>query len=304
LCNSFFSESIFPQDHEIVLEVEAWEPNPDSGWVSCPWIYCWNGSAYVADNDIYSTARGAGREYTDYYTIQKPLFEMDGVYAIELRENGAEYSYTDMVNLLVVDHSPNARIGTDEFGKVYSFTDPLPPINAIRNKEQDQSETIVKEDSIGIAVYHQDQVEVDFGEIDVIQKALLVLRAIGFKADQDQDWGEKTYQQPTFIIQTLDSTGVWASRNTFYPRDSWATGCYDLTGMQPDVDGHMKVRIFINSCHTKKYHIIDYIGLDTVPQESIQVNRIIPSTAVHSNGTDVLSELVDPDGIYVETRPG
>jgi hypothetical protein len=163
---------------------------------------------------------------------------------------------------------------------------------------------VIEEDSTGISVYHQDFVEVDFGVVDVSQGALLVMRAIGFKLEQNQDPGDKTYEQPAMQIQTLNSPGEWVTRNTFYPRDDWATGCYDLSGLLPDIDGNIKVRIYGTSCHSKKYHTIDYIGLDTDPQVPVIINALLPARAVHSNGADVLSKLAAPDGVYAETIPG
>ena len=288
---------------DIQLEVEAWEPNPDSGWVSCPWVYCWNGSDYVADNDVYSTARTSNREYTDYYTLQKPLVEKNGEYSLELREDGAEHSFTDMVKLIVVDHPSSVRIGSDEAGNIGTYADPSPPVSVSYDGDLDLLE-VTEEDSIGALVYHQDYIIFDFGDVGVSEGALFVIRAIGFKVEHDQDWGDKTYQQPKLQIQTLNHQGEWATNNTFYPRDDWATGCYDLTGLLPDSDGHIKVRIFVTSCHTKKYHIIDYIGLETDPQVPVNLKTLLPTSAVHSIGTNVLHWLEASDGVYTETMPG
>lgn len=288
----------------IQLELEAWEENPDSGYVSCPWIYCWNGSNYVADNDVYSTARGADREYTDFYTLQKPLFEMNGEYLLELREDGAEHSFTDMVKLVVVDHPSSVRIGSDEAGNIGTYADPSHPISAVSNRGFNVMEHVIEEDSAGASLYHQDFVVVDFGAVDISQGALFVMRAMGFKVEDKQDLGDKTYQQPTMQIQTMNSNGEWVKRNTFYPRDNWATGCYDLSGLLPDSNGNIKVRIFVTSCHTKKYHCIDYIGLDTDPQVPVITNELLPAKALHSNGTNVLSIVAAQDGVYAETLPG
>jgi hypothetical protein len=72
-----------------ILSLEAWEtPGADS----CPWVYTWNGSEYVMDNDIYSVARYKAGEYTDFYVLQKPLVADNGSYNLKIQEITAEKS--------------------------------------------------------------------------------------------------------------------------------------------------------------------------------------------------------------------
>ncbi|UCE19258.1 MAG: hypothetical protein JSV84_02600, partial [Gemmatimonadota bacterium] len=290
-----------PATRNITLQLEAWED--PAALASCPWVYTWNGSEYVADNDVYSTARGAGREYTDYYALQQPLVEKEGVYSLELREDGAEQSFTDMVQLIVVDHPSSVQIGTDESGNLRTYAGPSVPVSAVQNGSDNVTAGVTAEDGAGASVYHEDVIIVDFGALDVSAGAIFVLRAIGFQVDDENDWGDNTFQQPTLQIQTINGIGEWETRNTFYPRDNWATGCYDLAGLLPDSEGDVKVRIYVTSCHTKKYHIVDYVALDGDPQVPVTVTALPPATALHSEGMDVRSDLENADGVYAEMLP-
>ena len=63
------------------MQLEAFE------WPgSCPYVFTWDGSNYVADNDVYSTARGANKEFADAYTLRQPLVPKDNEYLLQLRE--------------------------------------------------------------------------------------------------------------------------------------------------------------------------------------------------------------------------
>src|SRR4030042_1275778 len=73
-------------------------------WYSCPFVYSWDGSEYQLENDIYSVARNAGREYTDYLFMQNTIVPKDGVYSFEVREIPSEEAWTDMLKLIVIDH--------------------------------------------------------------------------------------------------------------------------------------------------------------------------------------------------------
>ena len=139
---------------------------------------------------------------------------------LELREDGAEHSFTDMVKLIVIDHPSGVQVGSDEAGNIGTYSDPSPPMATTLNGNILETDDLYEEDSIGIPVYHQDFIEVRFGDIDITQGAYLILRGIGFGVDDEKDWGDKTYQQPTLQIQTIDEFGDWVTRNTFFPRDN------------------------------------------------------------------------------------
>ena len=104
-----------------------------SSYASCPWIYTWNGTEYVRDNDIYSVARYAHQEQHDWYLLQETLVEQDGVYPLEVREVESEISWTDMVGLITVDHEEGVGIAPDSDGNISSFVvdELVGPITAV-----------------------------------------------------------------------------------------------------------------------------------------------------------------------------
>ena len=279
-----------------ILTLEAWEDQ--SSYASCPWVCPWDGSEYVLDNDIYSTARGPAKEFRDYYTMNKPLLPKDGEYSLELQELRDESSYTDLVQLMAVDHPSAVNVAADDEGNVWTYSSPGSPVSAVDDEGSDVLSQIATQDDAGFKAFNEDYIVLDFSTLDTSSGATLVLRALGF---QNDEWpGDPTYQRPYIFIQTQDSGGDWATRNAFYPRDDWSLSAYDLSG---DLVASQLVRLYITSCHDYKYHLIDYVGLDTSPQAAINIYTLSPTSAVRSDGTDVLSEISAPDGSYANMSP-
>ena len=276
---------------QTVLTLEAWEDQ--YAYASCPWVSPWDGSEYVPDNDIYSTARGPAKELRDYYTMNKPLLPKDGEYSLELQELRDESSYTDLVQLMAVDHPSAVNVAADDEGNVWTYSSPGSPLSAVDDEGSDVLSLIASQDDAGFKAFNDDYIVLDFSSLDTSSGATLVLRALGFQNDV---WpGDPTSQRPYIFIQTQDSGGDWITRNAFYPRDDWSLSAYDLSG---DLAASQLVRLYVTSCHDYKYHLIDYVGLDTSPQAVTTIYTLSPTSAVRSDGTDVLSQISAPDGSY------
>lgn len=277
------------------LTLEAYE----QAGGSCPWVFVWDGAEFAQDNDVYSTARGAGSEYRDYYLLSKPLAPSEGEYKLELREIENETSYTDLIELYSIDHSPDVMIGTDENGSVWTYRNPSAPVSAVDQNGNDIMGEISAGDGAGVKGYHNNYLTLDFSNLDVGSGATLVFRAKGFLDDGDP--GAVIPGKPYIYIQTQDTNGAWVTRNIYYPRFEWAVTAYNLRDY---LTYSKKVRIYITSCNVGKYHLIDYIGLDTSPQESVIVNRLNLTSATHSASGDVMSGVQTADNVYAVTRPG
>ncbi len=277
------------------LTLEAWEDQ--YAYASCPWVYTWDGSEYIKDNDIYSTARGAGNEYTDYYKLNKQLVESNGKYLLKLIETQDESSYTDMVKLITVDHPSDVKISNDENGNILTYRSPSAPASATDKNGNSVLSQISLEDNAGTKVYQDDTIDLDFSGSDISNGATLVLHVLGFQMDGDP--GAPTNEKPYIYIQTKEG-GNWVTRNIFYPRSDWATNAYNLA---PYLTESKIVRLLVKSCNAGKYHIIDYVGLDTSGQESTTINVLSPVTAVSSVNGDVLGEISTSDNNYASMSP-
>jgi parallel beta-helix repeat protein len=273
------------------VTLEAWEDQ--AAYASCPWVYTWNGTEYVKDNDIYSTARGPQNEYVDYYNISKPLEALDGSYYLQLRETEYEESYTDMAQLVTVDHSPEISVASDDKGNILTYSNPAAPVSAVDDEGADVTALVANQDDAGFNGYNDNYLILDFGNPDISNGATLVLRVHGFQVDGDG--GNPTFAQPCIRVQTQDDAGNWVTTNEFYPRWNWSTSAYDLSG---NLANSKLIRLYVTSCHYGKYHVIDYVGLDTSAQVPVTTNVLSAASAVHSVEGDVTAAISSSDNDY------
>jgi hypothetical protein len=272
------------------LTFTAWEQA--SSTASCPWIFEWNGAEYVKDNDIFSTARGENGEYDDYYRLANAPYKIDDTYRLSIRETEQEESFIDFAELIVVDHGNDVIAAGDEKGNIFTYSSPAAPQSAVDAGGNDVADAVGALDGAGAQVFNNDAIELDFAGALVQKPAILVLGAMGFQVGDDGA-GMPTGGRPLIEIQTHDANGAWVTRNVFYPRWRRAVNAYDLSD-QFVFD--RKIRLLAKSCHTGKYHVIDFVGLDTNPQAPLTVTRLSALSALQSGDLDVTAILSAVDG--------
>jgi hypothetical protein len=80
----------------------------------------------------------------------------------------------------------------------------------------------------------------------------------------------------------------------------WSTAAYDLSGY---LSNGKVVRLYATSCNEGKYHLLDYVGLDTAPQMPVVINELSPVGATNSAGQDMLNAIATSDGSYATMNP-
>lgn len=264
---------------------------------SCPYLYSWDGSSYQLENDLYSVGRGAANEFTDYLLLNKPIAAKDGVYSFEIKDVVRENSWTDALQLIVIDHPASVGVGVDETGAVHSYSNPIPPASAVDGDGNDVLALVsAKQDGVGFAASHNDVVVLDFSSVDISTAAKLVLAVDGFEGDSR---GPRTGQVPAVQIQTLQG-GAWVTRHAFVPKEFWAEGVFDL---QPYLGESRSVRLVSVSCDEGKNHVIDYAALDNTV-DTLTATVLAPASAVINGTTDVLAEISASDDVYAATTTG
>ena len=267
------------------------EPPPDGG--GCPYVYAWNGSAYVLDNNVLGLSEvSGGTDVEDFYRLEQPMApvyegESYSLYSIMLGEFENEHSYIDQVKLLAVDHDPNVKVALTPEGQILTYTNPHPPISAMDDYGCDVLPFLTVIDDQYYQGFIGDYIVLDFGNLDVSQAAKLVLRAnLDFKKDY------------CIHVQTLNENGEWTDRAVLRTRYNWSTIIVDLSSYLPNPDSSLKIRLYLAGIHK-----IDYAGLDTTPQQTIQVYTAPPILALHSEQGIITPKLIENDQIYAELLP-
>jgi hypothetical protein len=282
-----------------LFSMRAWED--DSEWASCPWVAPWNGTDFVSDNDIYSVARQAGNEYTDYYRLMKPLVARDGVYPIVVRETEQEESYTDLAGLLLVDHAPGVAVAPDDRGGLLAYREAslVSPLTATGSGGEDVLASLLAADGSGYAAYSGDAVIVDFGDLGTAGGATLVLGATGFVPGAGAD--RQYTGPPAVVVETENAEGQWQERGRLCPRFMYSVAAFDLSSY---LESGTALRVRLRSIsHSIKYHLIDYVALQPGPSPTFTATQVAPTSAVFG-ASDILGKVATADGDYFEMSAG
>jgi hypothetical protein len=278
----------------------AWEDPASSA--SCPWVFTWDGSDFVRDNDIYSVARYPEGKQRDFYLLQKPLVAQAGQYNLEVRELEAEDSWTDMVGLRTIDHAADVAVAPDSKGNLVAFRPAglLAPVSAVSNSGANVLALVGTRNDSGFPAYGDDYLDLNFGTPDTSSGARLVLRMKGFLLGQGAD---KPYSGPPAIaVQMQDKSGAWQEVGRLNPRFDWSLGGFDLAPYILDPAASLKVRL-VSISHATKYHEIDQVGLSVGPQPTTLVSEPALKSASYA-GADVLARLSSADNQYVQMGTG
>jgi hypothetical protein len=265
------------------LSLRAWEDS--STWASCPWVSPWNGDSFAPDNDIYSVARYAANEYTDYYKLGARLVPNNGIYPLKLQERSQETSYTDFVALMQIDHAPEVAVAADSTGRLNAYVpgELVAPLSALSSQGVPVLSLISVADGDTFAAYSGDSIALDFGPAQVTQSLVLVLRAIGFVPGQGLP--QPYTEPPAVIVETPGSGGQWVERGRFLPRLDYSTAAFDL-GPFAVAGQSLKVRLR-SASHDVKYNGIDYVALYKGNKPAFAVSTVTPSKAT-ANNVDIL----------------
>lgn len=254
---------------------------------ACPFVYTWNGTSYVIDNNLLRDSEaGGGSDVEDYYRLEQTLVpKYDGHwfswYSLQIREFENEHSYFDQVQFVAVDHSSDVNVAVSPSGEILTYTNPYAPQSAIDDNGENVEPLINSIDGDYYEGYNGNYIILDFGDLDITQGAKLVLRA-----------DQKPLREAWSIhIQVLD--GVWETIATIAPRAYWATEIVDLHCYLPAANSDLKVRLYFTS-----HHKLDYVGLDTSEQANFVVHEANLVSAFHSQEGWVLFKLLFKDNDY------
>ena len=283
--------------HTRTLTLEANESSEGS----CPWIYTWDGSKYAANNDIYSTARYAGSEYRDYLALSKPLIPENGKYKLQINEVASDESFTDFVQLNVIDHASDVKVAPDNFGHIFAYRPAhlIPPVTAVSNKGLDVLDYLKQDDRSGFNAYSQDYVDVDFGKADISRGGRLVIKMQGFLTGTGTPM--PFVGPPAVVVQSLIN-GAWTEVGRMFPRFDWDVCAFDVSTFAIKPGAPVQLRLFSIS-HDRKYSNIDYVALEPGPEPAKTVS-VAPLTSATFSGKSVLNLLNTANNQYANLKPG
>lgn len=258
------------------------------GGGGCPYVYDWNGSSYMEDNNILPASEtGNGTDTKDSYKLEQQLVPLlqtrqASLYTLQIREFENEHDYIDQVRLTAVDHSQNTSVAVTPEGEIVTYQNPTSPLSCVDNNGDSQLVKIRNMDGnvSDSATYFQgcqgDWLLLDFGNV-TSPTANLILR---------DDW---KCDDVCIDVQIPSGNGEWQTVEVLHPRNFWAIEAVNMSAYLP-ANGNLLVRLFWTSTHR-----LDYVGLDTSTQAQTTITSALPALAIHSTMGDVTGKLLLDD---------
>ena len=101
---------------------------------SCPFVYIKDGDKYVFTGELYPGAITSNLQRDDY--LQLPNFQSaNNKYSLKITNELKEIQYTDMIELIVVEHAKEIEVLLDKNGIINTFSEIRSPINIILDND-------------------------------------------------------------------------------------------------------------------------------------------------------------------------
>jgi hypothetical protein len=297
---------------------------------SCPFIYSWDGKRYTFEAEPYGGAITPGLERDDYEVL--PSLRSDGgAYRLLVTNEVNETQMTNLFELWAVDHAPGLRVVPDEWGRLHTLSQQLPPSSAVDQTGRDLLswlsgddrriwEPLPLSDSAGGL---RDEVVLTFPRPSGAKRAKLVARVgtalwgshmiramMELRGTAVDDW----YAQVDGNPAAADSVRTWAVREELYglllqveETSGWrvrgilpGSGPFlaaerviplDLSGVQGD-----SVRIRIRP--PRGFWALGYFAMDYSADQPVAVDTIAPRSASGNAPGDILAAVTAADTHY------
>lgn len=278
---------------------------------SCPWLYVWNGTSYVFVTEV------SGSGYLGYFdrsrdppAYNKPfpwdyvkldrtqLQPKNDAFDMVMTQVTNEIIYLDAAWLIVVDHSSDVDVystkGTEFtdpniIGKIYIVSKtPSVPVSCVNELGEDCLPQISKLDG-KFASTHEfgkwQYFELNFGNLSEAQEIKLIVSGYNsWFPGWEKLWVE-LLRNPDFLaskpsvypyLEVKAENGSWVrvpkDRDLSEPSATLRTFIVELTGLFPTNDFSIRI-------NTLTLMHLDFIGVDTTPQQNITVYRLNPALA-------------------------
>ena len=299
---------------------------------SCPFVYAWDGNAYVFDAEPYGGAITGGLERDDYSVL--PHLRADsGEYRLLVANEVNETQRTNLFELWAVDHPRGVRVVPDERGRLYTIRAPVPPSRAVDQAGRDLLPWVVSDDRL---IWEQlpvedgsgslrDEVTLTFPRPAGAAQAKLITRVgtalwgshmirsmLQLRGRSVEGWYARLDGSPA----AADSVRAWAVREELYglqvnvqEPDGWhvrgilgGSGPFlaeehviplDIRAVQGDV-------LTIRLRPPRGFWALNYFAVDYTPNQAVAVDTLHPVAAAGNTPADILAAITSADTLYYD----
>jgi PKD repeat protein len=302
--HNYYAEGILA--HNVYKGPDDPIPTPGS-W--CPFVYVWNGSDYIQENNLLPEATDYTREaldVVDYYSFSNNIIQKDGMYSLCLYENWTERTNFDEIKLITID-SPadyDGFVDITEDGSVETASFPMAPVDVINNEDIIISDQTSNIDGAFYSAMVNEPLLLNFDIVNCMTPKLVVYHKTGNYIVKPYTYYPNPLDDPnrkcSIHVQIIND-GEWTDIETIPARINWVCDIVNLTSIADYLRDGGEIRLL-----TTGRHLIDFIGLD-ISDESVPctISYLTPlnSHYIGNNNTDLSSTITDSDKIYLQMNP-
>jgi hypothetical protein len=294
---------------------------------SCPFVSAYDGKNMVLQGEIYGGAIYPQLARNDYMAL-KMAPAPNGNLQLQISNELKERQYTDLAELMVVTHDKNVQMLVDENGRLYSVSNPTPPLTAtvagndmlplLRSENDDKFYSF--DDTL--AETGVNQLHLTFNKPVNAKRAKLILRL------KNSYWLDLTYGRMTvgfgsyynaFIKQQYTKPVAelkkWAKEQhmplhvELNTNNGWRDAA-DITTFGPLATRETVVPLDLTNVTGNAINVqlstgfmfwdIDYAAIDFSDDAPYEVSTLMPLKATDETGKDVLELVNKADGKYLE----
>ena len=294
---------------------------------SCPFIYIKEGNSYAFVGELYPGVILPTLERSDY--IPLPGFKSQNeIYTLKITNELLEVQYTDLAQLVVVNHSENIAVLLDQNGKPHTISNKINPEQVTIDNASFEVEPSLKKDNISYLFDHQgakdnewNNVILSFDNTNHSKQAKLVLSAknslwldlvygkfneqFGLYFNQFQKQQHKVPAEKN--IQWRNEQGIPLSVYVKLNND-WIL-IEKINPVGPMAFRDLVIPINLEKINSKKIEIklecgfmfweVDYAAIDWSKDIQMEPQYINPFSAIDENGKNVTNLLDKEDGNYL-----
>ncbi len=292
---------------------------------SCPHTYVYDGEKYYFNNTLFTGATSENLERDDY-KIMPDYFSNSGNYEFFIRNDEEEQQFTNMLELIVVQHNENAEISMDQQGKIYSLEELVRPSEVHDNSGNVLTDLVSYADDAGH--YFDNKGEEDYNNVyasfekpEDTQNAKVVLNV------KNHQWGGLVFNEFSKLFGKHHD--LWAKSNQKKSKEEIRENIkkagflltvsvkkngewieledLDLIGdvnynsivipLDSDLLTDESIELRVQSGFM--FWDLDRINMDFSAPSNLSVQRLSPSSALGSNNNDDTEALASNDDKYM-----
>jgi hypothetical protein len=294
---------------------------------SCPFVAAYDGNEFSLQGEIYGGSIYQQLSRLDYLPLKMAPMA-DGSLQLKITNELKEIQYTDFARLWKVNHSKDSKIMVDEKGNLLSISNPQAPVEALLNGKKKVMASLNKASDFNL-IYMDDsslvnarnEITMKFKKPAGANKGKLFLSlknsyfldllygelAKGFGTYYASYMNEQKKKSKEELLKWVKEQQLPLDVSVLTEK-GWQNTT-SITTIGPLAFRETAIEVDLSNVKTDEVEIklgsgfmfweIDYAAMDFTTDKNFSVEKMDPESATDETGKNVLPELINEDGNYL-----